>query len=151
MMIDDPRTYAIVGEAMEVHNQLGCGFLEAVYQDAFEVEFELRTISYRRNVEILIGYKGRPLKSFYNADFLCFDSVVVELKALEAFHSAHDVQVINYLKATPSSRTSSQFRGLTLRPPKARVHPRVACDRKVIGGSTVASHRFRDRSSGRLR
>jgi GxxExxY protein len=97
---NDPRTYAIIGAAMEVHNQPGCGFLEAVYQDALEIGLELRRIPYRRDVKIPLTYKNRSLKSFYRADFICFDSVVFELKALSAFESSHDAQVINYLKAT---------------------------------------------------
>lgn len=97
---NDPRTYAIIGAAMEVHNQLGCGFLEAVYHDALEIEFGLRNLPHRRDVNIPLSYKGRPLKSFYRADFVCFDSVVLELKAVGAFESSHYAQVINYLKAT---------------------------------------------------
>jgi GxxExxY protein len=96
----DPRTYAIIGAAMEVHGELGHGFLEAVYQDALEVELGLRAIPSRREVELPIVYKGRMLKSNYKADFVCFDSVVVELKALSELTGVHEAQVINYLKAT---------------------------------------------------
>ena len=96
----DPKTYAIIGAAMEVHGQLGHGFLEPVYQDALEIELGLRGIPSRREVELPVLYKGRTLKSNYKADFICFDSIVVELKALSELTGVHEAQVINYLKAT---------------------------------------------------
>ncbi|MGH7778232.1 MAG: GxxExxY protein [Candidatus Binataceae bacterium] len=96
----DERTYAIVGAAMEVHRELGNGFLEAIYQQALAIEFETRRIPFRREVEILVSYKGRQLDSTYRADFICFDEVVVELKALARFGGTEQSQVINYMKAT---------------------------------------------------
>jgi GxxExxY protein len=96
----DPRTYAIIGAAMEVHGHLGHGFLEAVYQDALEIELGLRAIPSRRELELPVPYKGRTLKATYKADFICFESVVVELKALSELTGVHEAQVINYLKAT---------------------------------------------------
>jgi GxxExxY protein len=96
----DPRTYAIIGAAMEVHRQLGCGFLEPVYQEAMELELTARDISFRRQVELTINYKGQTLRNTYRADFVCFDSVIVELKALSQIGSIEDAQVLNYLKAT---------------------------------------------------
>lgn len=96
----DPRTHAILGAAMEVHRQLGCGFLEAVYHEALAIEFTERGISFQQEVEIPISYKQRRLQTTYRADFICFDSVVVELKALSKLSGAEESQIINYLKAT---------------------------------------------------
>ena len=101
-MVDerDPRTYAIIGAAMEVHRNLGCGFLESVYQEAFTIELMERQIPFRREVELSIRYKGRILERTFRADFVCFDSVIVELKVAAALTGADDAQVLNYLKST---------------------------------------------------
>ena len=97
---NDPRTFAIIGAAMEVHKLLGCGFLEAVYQEALAMEFSARNILFKREVCLPISYKGSLLSTSYCADFICFDSVVVELKALAHMSGTEEAQVINYLKAT---------------------------------------------------
>ena len=97
---NDQRTFAIIGAAMEVHKQLGCGFLEAVYQEALALEFIGRNISFKREVCLPIQYKGRLLATAYCADFICFESVIVELKALAHMSGTEEAQVINYLKAT---------------------------------------------------
>lgn len=98
--MDDPRTYAMIGAAMEVHRELGPGFLEGVYQDALEIEFQLRGIPYVREKGISISYKGQPLQHLYRADFICYDAVLVETKALKQLSSADVSQILNYLKAT---------------------------------------------------
>ena len=85
---------------MEVHRELGCGFLEAVYQEALELEFNARNIPYEREISLLIEYKGERLKKEYVADFVCFDNIIVELKALSELNGVHESQVLNYLKAT---------------------------------------------------
>ena len=85
---------------MEVHGVLGRGFLESVYQEALGVELERRSISFRREAPIKITYKNQFLAAGYKADFLCFDGVIVEIKALARLSTIEEVQIINYLKAS---------------------------------------------------
>ncbi|MGQ0761088.1 MAG: GxxExxY protein [Acidobacteriota bacterium] len=96
----DPRTYAIIGAALEVHKKLGCGFLESVYQEALAIELGLRQIPFRREVKLPVSYKGQRLVTSFCADFICFDSLVVKLKALANMSGSEEAQLINYLKAT---------------------------------------------------
>ena len=100
----DPETYAVIGAAMEVHRQLGHGFLEPVYQEALALELVLRSVPFEREVDIPIAYKGERLVSRYKADSICFAKIVVELKALGALSSTEESQIINYLKATGLER-----------------------------------------------
>ena len=94
------KTYSIIGAAMEVHNQLGHGFLEEIYQEALEVELTERGINFDREVPLTINYKKKPLQKKYFADFICFGEIIIELKALSDLCSDHESQVLNYLKTT---------------------------------------------------
>lgn len=100
METGDPKTYAIIGAAMEVHRELGCGFLEAVYQDAFEIELQLRGIPYVREAPVPVFYKARQLRSNYRVDFLCYGDVPVELKAMSLMTGVEEAKLIHYLKST---------------------------------------------------
>ena len=96
----DQKTFAIIGAAMEVHNELGCGFLEAVYQEAMEKELTYQEIPYKSQPQVRIKYKGEPLKKKYEPDFICYDEVIVEIKAMDKLSSNEHAQIINYLKAS---------------------------------------------------
>ena len=89
---------------MAVHTTLGHGFLERVYQEALAIELEERGIPFVMEAPLPILYKGRELEASYRADFICFDSVINELKALSELTDAHLNQVLNYLKATKLNR-----------------------------------------------
>ncbi len=99
-MIEKELTGKIIGAAMEVHKVLGCGFLEAVYQEALEIELKLRGIRFSRQPEIKIQYKTQTLLKTYQPDVLVEDRVVVELKALDRIGAVEESQLLNYLKAT---------------------------------------------------
>ena len=94
------ESYRIIGACFEVYKEKGPGFLEAVYQECLEIEFELQGIPNFAEVGLQLNYKGRPLKQKYKPDFLCFDKIVLELKAVKNLDDAHRAQVHNYLKAT---------------------------------------------------
>ena len=94
------EVYAIVGAAMEVHRVLGCGFLEAVYQEAMGIELAGRKIPFLPQVELPIQYKGRVLKKSYLVDFVAYEKIIVELKAQEQLFSRDEAQILNYLKAS---------------------------------------------------
>ena len=99
-LIYSGESYAINGAAMEVYNQLGPGFLEAVYQEALERELLSRGIPFEREKLLTISYKGENLKQTYKADFVCYGKIIVELKAVSELTDAHRSQVYNYLHAT---------------------------------------------------
>ena len=99
MYLYQEESYKIRGAVFAVHKELGCGFLERVYQDALEYEFKERGIPYEREKLIQIMYKDKPLGEPYRADFVCYDKIIVELKALSELDGTHRAQVINYLKA----------------------------------------------------
>lgn len=96
----DPRTYTIIGAAMTVHRELGHGFLEPVYQEALAVELASCGIPHAREVSLPIHFKSVRLQKRYRADFLCYDGILVEIKALPRLTSSDEAQVINYLKAS---------------------------------------------------
>ncbi|MFG0285290.1 MAG: GxxExxY protein [Phycisphaerales bacterium JB039] len=96
----DPRTRVIIGAALEVHNELGHGFLEAVYQEALAAEFALREVPYVREAEFAVQYKGAVLGCGFRIDFVCFDDVIVELKALRELTGVEQAQTLNYLRVT---------------------------------------------------
>jgi GxxExxY protein len=100
----DPQTHAIIGAAMEVHRQLRPGFLEPVYQEALGIELAARGIPSVPQFELPVYYKGQKLSCFYKADFVCYDSVILELKALKAITGVEEAQLLNYLKATRLER-----------------------------------------------
>jgi len=94
------EVYAIVGAAIEVHKELGFGFLEAVYQEAMELELRQRGIPFDGRKPLPISYKRHRLKKEYVADLICFGQSCVELKALERLSGKEEAQLLNYLKAT---------------------------------------------------
>ena len=96
----DERTYKIIGAAIEVHKELGCGFLEAVYQEALGKEFAYQAIPFKPQPIIQIAYKGKPLDKTYQPDFICYKEIIVEIKAISNLSGIEEAQLINYLKAT---------------------------------------------------
>ncbi|MCX6856063.1 MAG: GxxExxY protein [Verrucomicrobia bacterium] len=96
----DPRTFEIIGAAMEVHRELGCGLNEVFYQDALAVEMQLRGIPFVREPAYHVFYKGIKLPSFLRPDFVCYGEVIVELKALTQTAGREESQVLGYLKGT---------------------------------------------------
>lgn len=99
-MQKDMQTYEIIGAAMRVHTTLGGGFLESVYQEALAIEFRALGIPFETEKRLTIAYRGKVLKTCFKADFICFGSVIIELKALQRLSGAEESQVINYLKAS---------------------------------------------------
>jgi GxxExxY protein len=105
---DDPQTYTIIGAAMAVHRELGCGFLEAVSREALAIELHERRIPFVREARLQVRYRNRILPVFYTVDFICYDDVLVELKALRTIGPLEEAQLINYL------RIARRRRGLLL-------------------------------------
>jgi len=94
------EVYAIVGAAIEVHRELGPGFLEPVYQEAIEIELRSRNIPFESQKRLVICYKGHELQKEYIADLVCYGQIIVELKALDRLSGKEEAQLLNYLKAT---------------------------------------------------
>ena len=99
-LLFESETFAIRGAIYEVYKTLGAGFLEGVYQEALELELHERKIPYKAQVEITIAYKGSQLRQTYRADIICFDSIILELKAVKQLLPEHHAQLQNYLRAT---------------------------------------------------
>ena len=94
------ESYRIMGACFEVYNQKGCGFLEPVYQQCLEIELALQGIPFSAQQELVLEYKGHKLRQTYKPDFICFEKIIVELKAASELTDEHRAQVHNYLKAT---------------------------------------------------
>ena len=94
------ESYKIIGAAMEVHRLLGCGFVEPVYQEPLEKEFAIRGIPYEREKELTIRYKGSTLTKTFRVDFVCYNKIILELKAAKEFSDEHYAQIYNYLRAS---------------------------------------------------
>ncbi|MBC8491580.1 MAG: GxxExxY protein [Candidatus Marinimicrobia bacterium] len=94
------EVFEIIGAAIEIHKVLGPGFLEAVYQEALAIEFGLRNIPFAEQPRQKIGYKGHRLKSCYVPDYICYDEIIVEIKAIKRCSEIEEAQIINALKAT---------------------------------------------------
>ena len=92
--------YKIIGACFEVYNEKGCGFLEAVYQECLELEFDLQGLLFVPKRPLALSYKGRPLKQRYKADFICYDKIILEIKTMSQLADEHRAQVLNYLNAT---------------------------------------------------
>lgn len=99
-MVFEKFCYAISGCAFEVHRELGCGFLEEVYQEAMERELTLKHVPFEPQKKLNIAYKGVLMNKYYVADLYCYDSIIVEIKSVQSLTDVHKAQVINYLKAT---------------------------------------------------
>ena len=94
------ESYQIMGTCFEVYKEMGCGFLEPVYQECLELEFQDRTIVFRPQSELALRYKHRILDQKYKPDFICFEKIIVEIKAVKELTAEHRAQVFNYLHAT---------------------------------------------------
>jgi GxxExxY protein len=99
-LLFEKETYAILGACFEVYKDKGCGFLEAVYQECLELELASQGIPFVPQPELQLSYKGRVLTQTYKPDVICFEKIIVELKAVSALNDEHRAQIHNYLKAT---------------------------------------------------
>ena len=99
-LVHKDESYAIIGACFEVDNEKGCGFVEPVYQECLEIELELRSMPFVAQPRLLLEYKGRRLTSQYIPDFVCYEKIIVELKAASDLTDEYRAQVHNYLKAT---------------------------------------------------
>ncbi|MBI1312816.1 GxxExxY protein [bacterium] len=99
-LIYPDECYRIMGACFEVYKEKGCGFVEPVYQECLGIELGLQEIPFQQQIELNLNYKGRRLEQVYKPDFICFDRIILEIKAVSALTDQHRAQVHNYLKAT---------------------------------------------------
>ena len=99
-LIFEEESYQIRGAVFEVYREMGCGFLEPVYQECLEKELHNSQVPFVPQRELILHYKGDRLNQTYKPDFICFDSIIVEIKAVKELANEHRAQVYNYLKAT---------------------------------------------------
>ena len=92
--------YAIQGAVFDVYREMGCGFLESVYQECLEKEFHARQVPFSAQKELVLIYKGETLSQIYRPDFICYEKIIVEIKAVKEVLPEHKAQLLNYLKAT---------------------------------------------------
>jgi len=99
-LLFEENTYKIIGACMSVHKGLGAGFLESVYHEALEKEFKIQQVNYDSKKKLQVYYNEAPLQKYFIADFICFDKIIVEIKAASFLHKDTEAQTINYLKST---------------------------------------------------
>jgi GxxExxY protein len=99
-LIFEQETYKIIGVCMKVHRSLGSGFLESVYQEALEKEFKSQQIEFQRQLKLRLMYNGEPMKKYFVADFVCYEKIILEIKAATFLIKDSEAQLINYLKST---------------------------------------------------
>ncbi len=99
-LVYEAESFAIRGACYEVHNEKGSGFLESVYQECLEKELRLQGIPFVAQPELALTYKGEPLEQKFKPDLVCYDTIVIELKAVDTLTDKHRAQVMNYLNAT---------------------------------------------------
>jgi GxxExxY protein len=116
------ESYQIVGCCFEVYKEMGCGFLESVYEECPAIEFQLQNIPFRQQSELPLTYKSRRLVKVFQPDLICFEQVVVEIKAVSSLTDVHRAQVHNYVKATGLRL------GLLV---NFNCHPQLECERIV--------------------
>ncbi len=128
MPFHDSQTFSMIGAAMEVHKEVGSGFLEAVYRAGFAIELRRRGIPFQQEAALSITYKGERLPLHYRVDFICYGEVIAEIKALKAIGSIEEAQAINYLRASGLQRAlilnfgaaSLQHRRVVINLPRSR-------------------------------
>tara|TARA_Y100000294_G_scaffold164840_1_gene171904 strand:- start:5524 stop:5901 length:378 start_codon:yes stop_codon:yes gene_type:complete len=94
------KTYKILGACFEVYKRMGCGFLESVYQECLEMELDYQKIPFESQKELIIKYRKKHIKQTFKPDFICFDKIIVEIKAVSDLIDQHRAQILNYLNAT---------------------------------------------------